>query len=1170
MKRIGILSGLALAALALTNCSTKEIEIASEVVAEKEGVPFEIIALPSVETRTVAGEGLTTTWDATNDKLSVFHRTANTGSFTNDGEFSVADAETGTFSGTITENIPAAGNSYDWVAIYPYDANLTSFAPTNRYYYIGCRSDKAQSQNGTGSNAHLAGYKSDNTGNFPLWGKAENVAYNASASGVESPAISMNQVASVLAFNITNSLDEAISVSSIEFTATEDIVGAYYIDFTGTTPAFSHYETYQSATAKLEVTNGTIAAGETGVFYMGIKPFTVEGTAAEPKTLSMKVTTELGDTQVKTFNVTKSMTFSPNKFKNVNMEWTTEHVLPTDPADYTWVLCKDASTLSAGTEVLIAASDYNFAMNTTQNSNNRGQIGVTKDGDNLTTSSTAQVFTLVTGTANNSYGFQCVNGTNNGSYICAASSSSNHLKTQSDLDGNASWTISITSTGIATVTAQGSYSRKLLQYNTGSGLFACYATDKPQKDISIYTKGDASGSDTKSITSSGTLTVPAIGGEITFPNAYTTQNIEATETINVTSSSNISNISINNGSVTLTMAPNYGNSKVTGESITLTLASDPTVTTTINVEQSGSSLTVNPSTVTIPSDSPSATFTVTSKDFGFSISSSDPSVTVTPSSSEASENAVTITVSSNATAQSTETTLGTLTISRTTDDPQEKTVTVIKGAQAETGSAWIRTAIADLSAGDLIAIVDVTSSRAMSNNNGTSAPSATLITLTTDKSRLSAEPATTLQWVFGGNATDGYTFNVSGTNNYLYCTSTNNGVKVGTNTNRYFDYVKADANSSEYFLKEKETARFIGVYSNQDWRCYTTVNNNIKNTVVAFYKKTGGSSGGTVWNLTGISIETAPAKTSYNAGESFDPTGMVVEANYTEEGNASNTKTETIAIADLTFNPTLTDALTVSNTSVTVSYSDGGVTKTATQSISVSKATPTLVVSPSPVNVYVNGTQQLTVSGSDGTVTYTSSDSNTATVTPAGLVTGKAAGTTTITVTTAATANYNAGSTTVTVNVSDEPDILDLATNNDFQAIFNEWGNSYFNDDSFEYGNAMIQFEDCSRQTTGITGIPVTKTGYVAVKMKNNGVLSSISFTLLQWTNKTHTATLEYSTNGGNSYSAFSPSITHTTSNKTTGEVFTLSSTTIPSGTNAVRVIVSSGSGLGIKSISFE
>lgn len=360
MKRIGILSGLALAALALTNCSTKEIEVPAEVAAGKEGVPFEIIALPSVETRTVAGEGLTTVWDATNDVLSVFHRTANTGSFTNDGEFSVADAETGTFSGTISENVPVSGNSYDWVAIYPYSSYLLSLAdPVGEqggYYYIGCNSQKAQLQDGTGSNAHLAGYKSDNTGNFPLWGKAEDVAYNASASGVESPAISMNQVASVLAFNITNSTSEAISVSSIEFTATEDIVGAYYIDFTGTTPAFTPYNNYQSATAKLEVTNGTIAAGGSGTFYMGIKPFTVEGTAAEPKTLSMKVTTELGDTQVKTFNVAKTMTFSPNKFKNVNMVWNTEHVgdvIPEEPDTDDYVLVENLSNVTSGYYLIV-------------------------------------------------------------------------------------------------------------------------------------------------------------------------------------------------------------------------------------------------------------------------------------------------------------------------------------------------------------------------------------------------------------------------------------------------------------------------------------------------------------------------------------------------------------------------------------------------------------------------------------------------------------------------------------------------------------------------------------------------------------------------------------------------------------------------------------------------
>lgn len=365
MKRIGILSGLALAALALTNCSTKEIEIASEVVAEKEGVPFEIIALPGAETRTVAGENMTTVWDADNDKLNVFHRTAGSGDFTHDGEFSVADAETGTFSGMIAQNVPVAGNSYDWVAIYPYDNQITAFAPSNRYYYVGGFSSKAQLQNGTGSTAHLAGYgyyadgDSDHHRGFPLWGKKENVPYSASGEGYVSPVISMNQVCSILAFNITNSTEAAISISKIEFTATEDIVGAYNIDFSGEAPAFTKYNTYQSATVTLDVTNGNIAAGATGTFYAGIKPFTVEGTSAEPKTLSMKVTTELGDTQEKTFTVTKTMTFSPNKFKNVNMEWTTEHVA----LDGTYYQITSVSDITADGHYMIVMPDISVTPN---------------------------------------------------------------------------------------------------------------------------------------------------------------------------------------------------------------------------------------------------------------------------------------------------------------------------------------------------------------------------------------------------------------------------------------------------------------------------------------------------------------------------------------------------------------------------------------------------------------------------------------------------------------------------------------------------------------------------------------------------------------------------------------------------------------------------------------
>lgn len=152
---------------------------------------------------------------------------------------------------------------------------------------------------------------------------------------------------------------------------------------------------------------------------------------------------------------------------------------------------------------------------------------------------------------------------------------------------------------------------------------------------------------------------------------------------------------------------------------------------------------------------------------------------------------------------------------------------------------WVKTSPTDFKTGDIVVIVDQTSSKAMSNNNGTSAPTATDVTLSSDKSEITSEVASTLQWEV--TVSEGsYKFGVENTSNYLYCTNSNNGVRVGTNTNNVFTWVSdpKNTNSTEYFLINSETSRYIGVYSDQDWRCYTSINANIKSVVTAFYKKT--------------------------------------------------------------------------------------------------------------------------------------------------------------------------------------------------------------------------------------------------------------------------------------------------------------------------------------------
>ena len=67
--------------------------------------------------------------------------------------------------------------------------------------------------------------------------------------------------------------------------------------------------------------------------------------------------------------------------------------------------------------------------------------------------------------------------------------------------------------------------------------------------------------------------------------------------------------------------------------------------------------------------------------------------------------------------------------------------------------------------------------------------------------------------------------------------------------------------------------------------------------------------------------------------------------------------------------------------------------------------------------IYAGKATTITVSGNQGTVTYSSSDTSVATITKAGKVTGKKAGTVTISVVSAATDNYKKKTVTVTVKV---------------------------------------------------------------------------------------------------------------------------------------------------------
>ena len=218
----------------------------------------------------------------------------------------------------------------------------------------------------------------------------------------------------------------------------------------------------------------------------------------------------------------------------------------------TWTLVKDVSELAVGDEVVIAASSSNYALGTTQNSNNRAAVSITKSDDNITWTTDVQVLTLEEGKTSGTFAFYTGSG-----YLYAASSSSNYLRTETTLSANSSWNISITSAGIATIKATGSNTRNWLRYNGSNNpvIFSCYSSG--QNDVAIYKKQATVTNTLSSITLSGQTTTYNVGDSFSFDGTCTAKYSDgSTKTVTPTS---VSSPDMNNaGTPTVTVSYTEG------------------------------------------------------------------------------------------------------------------------------------------------------------------------------------------------------------------------------------------------------------------------------------------------------------------------------------------------------------------------------------------------------------------------------------------------------------------------------------------------------------------------------------------------------------------------------------------------------------------------------------
>ena len=306
----------ALAAMAFIQCaSVQEVEPSHRAKGS-----FEVYASPG-DTRT-ANDGLHTLW-VDGDRFNLFHAAAGSTAYVSDGAFSIDDPDTGHARGTVTG---LSEGTYDWLLVYPYTQEAS--APTAVPVVIGSAAGGKQAQSGKDSRVHLAGET------FPVAGKAAGIP------SVDVPVLTAAPLLSVIAVNVTNPGQGSVKVETVRFKAPEAVVGSFTVDVTGSAPVFRAVDASDEAVLEISGKN-RIAAGESAVFFLGIKPFQ----AAAGSTLTLTV-----NDQPRTLTLPKATAFAAGKIKTLNI------TLPESEPDSPYYF-KRVTTVTSGRKYLFVAKD---------------------------------------------------------------------------------------------------------------------------------------------------------------------------------------------------------------------------------------------------------------------------------------------------------------------------------------------------------------------------------------------------------------------------------------------------------------------------------------------------------------------------------------------------------------------------------------------------------------------------------------------------------------------------------------------------------------------------------------------------------------------------------------------------------------------------------------------
>lgn len=792
MKKYSLLMGLMCAALSITSCSKDN----TETFDKPKGYEFELYAAPQTRTEV---DGLDMKWSA-DDAMNVFHAPTGTTNYSSNDQFTLAEIESGRFTGLITDTEFDPNGTYDWYVLYPYKSQKTTPALDEAYFGIGSYATSVQTQKGINNQDHICGV------DIPLYGKVTNTT--------GSPRLVMHHIATLFRINVTNTGSADLNVTNITLSsASENLIGTYYFDITGAAPVLTPSgDKYVSKTAALNVTDGIVAPDATGSFYLATRAFT----APEGEQLTLTVTAN-GETVEKVATLSKETTFAAGKINKLNVD--IEGKEAEVPGDQYYTLVEQDGAFEDGGKYVLAfkdgqTGDYKFI---NSNSNILEVNSLTITNNTILNPDVIYTFTATAG-SNGGYTLQA-----NGNYIYNTGDNTT-VKLEptptewipSFLENSKCYKISETkksrylghgNSGELKAYAASNFedqiegNTSLVQYSGAISVFklGVAAPTDPYIDAANIIEVDATAADTKEAT-------------------YTVGNTESTA-VTVTYDGNIVTEAIaEDGIILYTVSANYAEESREGW-IELALADNASVSKRITIKQLGSTLDV-PETVSIKNDETSVTFTVNSSAFDWVITASD-GIEVSPLTGTAGETTVTVT-SDAVNSEPDAVQIGTLSIIRSGDDQANaKQIIINKAGVSGEDAAYVKvTTTPDSWEGEYLIVYENSSTSAyafdgsltkLDNSNNYRK-----LNISNNSIPVSSE---TEAIKFTIEATDGG-YNIKAANGqYIYQSSDANGLEV-ENTPGAINTISLESNGAANIVASNAHLRFNAASNQMRFRYY--------------------------------------------------------------------------------------------------------------------------------------------------------------------------------------------------------------------------------------------------------------------------------------------------------------------------------------------------------------